>query len=339
MNARNEIRNLALEALRKKMSLSEKEATLREDDVGMDSAEIVQIFNIDFLCEVRKTVTTATVGNLIRQLKALATTQKRPILLIAQYITPSVAEVLADNGVNALDCAGNCNIRYENSNRLRFHLANKGETNVMKAEKTYPLFQEAGLKIIFFLLQDIDNISKTYRTIQAATGVSLGAIRNVFNILKERNFIIQNNGKRSLKNKRTLFNLWVENYNQVLKPKILLGKMRFRSNEQRMAWATLKLPEGMYWGGEGGAYKIDGYIEPGAFDIYTDAPSANLMKTGMVTHDENGDIRIYHKFWQWETENQIAPLILIYADLIGCGNNRCQEAAQRLLDNGLKDYK
>lgn len=75
------------------------------------------------------------------------------------------------------------------------------------AEKPYPVFQEAGLKVIFYLLQDIANINKPYREIQDATGISLGAIKNVFYVLTERNFILQTNRRRVLKNVSALFNL------------------------------------------------------------------------------------------------------------------------------------
>lgn len=331
--------NLALEALREKLALPEETVIQKEDNPYKNFDAIVQIMNVDFLCEVRNTVTTATIGNIASRLRALATTEKQPVLLIAKYITPTVIDDLASNGINTLDCAGNCYIRYEKGDKIIFHLANKGEKNTYTGEKTYPAFQDAGLKIIFYLLQDAVNVNKPYREIQNATGVSLGAIKNIFNVLVERNFILLTNSKRILKNKSALFNLWVENYNQVLKPKLLLGKMCFRTNDQRMNWATLQLPEGMYWGGEGGANKIDDYLEPGAFDIYTDIPAANLLKTAMVMQDENGEIRIYQKFWKWETNNQLAPLTLIYADLMGSGNSRCQEMAKRLLDHGLKDYK
>lgn len=337
--AEREILNLALDALRVKLALPETAVIQKEDNPYKNFDATVQIMDVDFLCEVKNTVTTATIGNITSRLKALAATEKRPVLLIAKYITPTVIDDLASNGINTLDCAGNCYIRYERGNKLIFHLTNKGEKNTLMTEKPYPAFQEAGLKVIFYLLQDIANVNKAYREIQSATGVSLGAIKNVFDVLVERNFVLLTNSKRTLKNKSVLVNLWVENYNQVLKPKLLLGKMSFRTNEQRINWSALQLPEGMYWGGEGGANKIDDYLEPGAFDIYTDIPAANLLRTGMVMQNENGEIRIYQKFWKWETDNQLAPLILIYADLMGSGNSRCQEMAERLLDYGLKDYK
>lgn len=334
-----EILNLALEALRGKLALPETAVIQMENNPYNDFDAAVRIMNVDFLCEIRNTVTTATVGNVASHLKALATAEKHPVLLIAKYITPTVVDDLANNGINTLDCAGNCHIRYEKGNNVIFHLTNKGEKNTLIAEKPYPAFQEAGLKVIFYLLQDIANVNKPYREIQGATNISLGAIKNVFDVLTDKNFILQTNRRRVLKNINILFNLWVENYNQILKPKLLLGKMSFRTNDQRMNWTALKLPEGMYWGGEGGANKIDDYLEPGAFDIYTDIPAANLLKTGMVMQNENGEIRIYQKFWKWETDNQLVPLILIYADLIGSGNSRCMEMAERLLEHGLKDYK
>ena len=337
--AERETLNLALEALREKLVLPKETVILKEDNTYRNFDAIVQIMNVEFLCEVKNTVTTATVGNIANRLKALAATEKRPVLLIAKYITPTVVTDLATYGINTLDCAGNCYIRYVKDDKVIFHLANKGEKNTFVTEKPYPVFQEAGLKVIFYLLQDPLNANKPYREIQNATGVSLGGIKNVMDMLVERNFILSVGGRRVLKNKNTLFNLWVENYNQVLKPKLLLCRMTFRTGEQRIKWLARELPDGMYWGGESGAKLVDSYWEPGTLDIYTEIPAANLLKTGFVRQDEDGEIRIYRKFWNWKAENRLVPLILIYADLMGSGNSRCVEMAERLLNHGLKDYK
>lgn len=331
--------NMALEALREKLVLPKKTVILKEDNTYKNFDAVVQIMDVEFLCEVKNMVTTATIGNITNRLKILGTMEKQPVLLIAKYITPTVMDNLASNGINTLDCAGNCHIRYVKGNKIIFHLTNKGEKNTLMAEKPYPVFQEAGLKVIFYLLQEFANVNKPYREIQGATGVSLGAIKNVFDVLVERNFVLLTNSKRTLKNINALLNLWTENYNQVLKPKLLLGRMTFRTNEQRIKWLAMELPDGMYWGGESGANMVDSYLEPGAFDIYTQIPAAHLLKTGFVRFDEKGEIRIYKKFWNCETENHLVPPILTYADLIGSGNSRCIEMAERLLDNELQDYK
>ncbi|MGM9842053.1 MAG: hypothetical protein ACI31D_07625, partial [Candidatus Limisoma sp.] len=234
--AKRETINLALGALREKLALPEESVIIKDDNPCENVDAIVRIMDVYFLCEVKSTVTTATVGNVASRLKELAATEKRPTLLIAKYITPHIIDELASKGVNTLDCVGNCHIRHERGNKIIFHLTNKGEKNTLIAEKPYPAFQEAGLKVIFYLLQDIANVDKPYREIQGATGISLGAIKNVFEVLTERNFILQTNRRRVLKNKNAFFNLWVENYNQVLKPRLLLGKMSFRTNDQRMNW-------------------------------------------------------------------------------------------------------
>lgn len=336
MLTEHEILNLALESLQDKLILSKETIIQKKDNPYRYVAAIVQIMNVDFLCVVKNTVATAAV---ISELKELARQKKQPVLLVAKYITPTIMDNLADNGINTLDCVGNCYIRHVSGNHVIFHLVNKGEKNTFMTEKTYPIFQEAGLKVVFYLLQDITNVDKPYREIQRETGVSLGAIKNIFDVLVEKNFILLTNSKRTLKNIHALFLSWVENYNQVLKPKLLLSRMTYRTDEQRSKWLTMKLPEGMYWGGESAAHLIDTYLEPGTFDIYTHIPAAYLLKTGFVRQDENGEIRIYQKFWKWETKNHLVPLILIYADLIGSGNSRCIEMAERLLNNGLKDYK
>ena len=46
---------------------------------------------------------------------------------------------------------------------------------------------------------------------------------------------------------------------------LLLSRMTFRTNEQRIKWLAMDLPDGMYWGGESGANMVDSYLEPRCF--------------------------------------------------------------------------
>ena len=331
--------NLALEALKEKFTLPDDVVIHKENGAYGNFDALVQIMNVDFLCKIKGNITATNINTIVNHLQKYMAIENRPVLLVAKYINPNMFDKLVGLGLNILDCAGNCHIRYMNGNIPVFHLINKGEKNVFADEKAYPVFQDAGIKVIFNLLQDKNNINKAYREIQENTGVALGTVKNVIDELVTRNFILVTDKGRILKNRKALLDLWVENYNQVLKPKLLIGRMAFRTNEQRNKWKTMKLPEGMYWGGESAANMIDNYLEPGAFDIYTDVPTAYLMKTGFVKQDTNGEIKVYQKFWQWETENHLAPLILIYADLMGSNNSRCLEAANRLMEYGLNDFE
>lgn len=331
--------NLALEALKEKFTLPDDVVIHKENGAYGNFDALVQIMNVDFLCKIKGNITATNINTIVNHLQKYMAIENRPVLLVAKYINPNMFDKLVGLGLNILDCAGNCHIRYMNGNIPVFHLINKGEKNVFANEKAYPVFQDAGIKVIFYLLQDKNNINKAYREIQENTGVALGTVKNVIDELVTRNFILVTDKGRILKNRKALLDLWVENYNQVLKPKLLIGRMAFRTNEQRNKWKTMELPEGMYWGGESAANMIDNYLEPGAFDIYTDVPTAYLMKTGFVKQDTNGEIKVYQKFWQWETENHLAPLILIYADLMGSNNSRCLEATNRLMEYGLNDFE
>lgn len=334
-----EILNLAMEALKEKFALPDNVVIHKEDGAYGNFDALVQIMNVDFLCEIKGNITATNINTIVNHLQKFMAIEKRPVLLVAKYINPNMFDILVGLGLNILDCAGNCHIRYMNGNIPVFHLINKGEKNVFANEKAYPVFQDAGIKVIFYLLQDKNNINKAYREIQENTGVALGTVKNVIDELVARNFILVTDKGRILKNRKALLDLWVENYNQVLKPKLLMGRMAFRTNEQRNKWKAMELPEGMYWGGESAANMIDNYLEPGAFDIYTDIPTAYLIKTGFVKQDANGEIKVYQKFWKWETENHLVPLILVYADLMGSGNSRCLEAANRLIEHGLNDFE
>lgn len=331
--------NLALEALKEKFALPDNVVIHKEDGAYGNFDALVKIMNVDFFCEIKGNITATNINTIVNRLQKYMATEKRPVLLVAKYINPNMFDKLVELGLNILDCAGNCYIRYMNGNIPVFHLTNKGEKNVFANEKVYPIFQDAGIKVIFYLLQDKNNVNKAYREIQENTGVALGTVKNVIDELVARNFILLTDKGRILKNRKALLDLWIESYNQVLKPKLLMGRLAFRTNEQRIKWLAMELPEGMYWGGESAANIIDNYLEPGAFDIYTDVPTAYLMKTGFVKQDVNGEIKVYQKFWKWETEDHLAPLILVYADLMGSGNSRCLEAANRLIKYGLNDFE
>ena len=331
--------NLAMEALKEKFALPDNVVIHKDDGAYGNFDALVKIMNVDFLCEIKGNITATNINTIVNRLQKYMATEKRPVLLVAKYINPNMFDKLVELGLNILDCAGNCYIRYMNGNIPVFHLTNKGEKNVFANEKVYPIFQDAGIKVIFYLLQDKNNVNKAYREIKENTGVALGTVKNVIDELVARNFILVTDKGRILKNRKALLDLWIESYNQVLKPKLLMGRLAFRTNEQRIKWLAMELPEGMYWGGESAANIIDNYLEPGAFDIYTDVPTAYLMKTGFVKQDVNGEIKVYQKFWKWETEDHLAPLTLVYADLMGSGNSRCLEAANRLIKYGLNDFK
>ena len=259
------------------------------------------------------------------------------ILFITVNATPKMLELAKIPDINILDCAGNFNIQYQLKNEnIVLMLANKGEKPVEDTTaKAYPIFLEKGLKVIFNLLLDKQNIGRPYREIMDATGVAIGTVKNVIDGLIYQQFVRVEKNKRFLTNIDRLLMLWATNYGLNLKPKLFQTRFAFRDEERRRNWKHLELPDGMLWGGEPAAALNDGFIAPGEFTVYADVPAATLMKTGAVIPDADGEIAVYRKFWTGGGANSV-PAVLIYTDLMDTANGRCIEAAQKIKENELK---
>ena len=307
------------------------------DDINLSSSKEewydsgIHINGLEFVAVVKNTVSHSNFISILNKLDEIKRKTTRPILLITRYIYPKLAEDFFQHGINVLDTSGNAKIK---SGQLFIYVSGKKAKEVKdKKESSLKAFNETGLRLVFFLLMDNSNVNKSYRKINEETQLSLGSIKNIFDELKSLNFILTSKKGRFLKNRQELINLWQLNYNLNLKPKLLVKRYTFINNEDREKWTNIKLPEGMYWGGESGAYLVDGYLHPQLFDIYTEKNSLELVKTGKFKVSEKGEIRVYKKFWKGEEKSETVSKLLIYADLMGSGDSRCLEAAKRLLAN------
>lgn len=290
----------------------------------------ITINGISFVCEVKTLINKANFNLALKQMESLREKTAKPRLLVVQHIVPDLFDRFASEGISVAESNGNCNI---NVSPLFIRIC--GQKTVLPREQKGKAFNEAGLKLIFYFMLDDENINKPYRRISEETGFSLGTIKNVVEELGEKYFVIKTSKGRFLKNKKELLDTWQTYYNQTLKPKLLMKELEFADIESRKEWKNINLPKDTCWGGEGGAYLLDGYLIPEKFDLYTDVPSIKIVMGNKIRYQENGSIRLYQKFWDSETDDKVAPRILLYADLMGSGNSRCIEAAQRLVENGI----
>ncbi len=193
----------------------------------------IKIMGVEFLCLVENEVNGTNLLRIEEMAKSCMVTCKVPIILVARYVQPSVYGTLRKMELNFADTAGNYNIQYVKGKKMIFHLSHTGEKAPVNNKKNYPVFQEAGLKVIFYLLQAPENVSKPFREIKEYSGVSIGTVKNVIDELENRKFILTTQKKRVLKERRILLDLWSENYNQVLKPKLLLSNLIFAHQSKR----------------------------------------------------------------------------------------------------------
>ena len=299
--------------------------------INGDDKKNICINGIEFCYVIKKTLSNANIDATIKELTILNENEGFPALLIVGKIFPKqVAELIAA-GKNYVDRVGNCDIRYDN---LTIKIAGIKNTEKIEKDKINTT-TEPIIKLVLYFLQDAKHVDQSFREIQDKTGISLSTINKTTNILKTKNFLVTTENGRRIAMRDELIEWWQQQYNEFLKPKLLIKRMAFRTPEARKKWNELLLPEGMYWGGDCGANILDGYLIPGDFEIYSEVVSTQLFKTGAIVPNSDGEIKIYKKFWIGETENNIAPRLVIYADLLGTGDSRCREAALRLKENGI----
>lgn len=321
-------RELSLEAAANLKNLT------RRDDITVKLAKKgnhdvdINIGDIKMSGEIKSFVTKANFNQVILQLQKIKKDGSAPVLLIAGYISPQLMMKFVEEGFNVLDNAGNC---YINISPLYIFITGQKQDKPKEAETK--VLSESAIKLIFYFLLDKTNIGKTYRKIAEETGYSLGAIKNVIEEMTRRHHIIKTPKGRVLMDWRALLDEWQVAYNQSLKPKLFLKKMRFGSPELRRNWQGIKLPKNSYWGGESGANLIDGYLTPEILTIYTDGDSADLIRTAKMLPSSDGDILVYKKFWTGEADSKMVPKILTYADLMGTTDSRCLETAKRIIND------
>ncbi len=288
---------------------------------------IIDLSGVRFIACIKHHITASNIESTITEAQHLSNDFNCAPLIIVGYTTPSVMRNIEERGISVLDYAGNCHIRCQN-----LFLSVSGRQNTFIREKKRGALTESAVRLIYYFLEERDLVSAPIREISAATGFSVGMVKNTLDELSARKMVLNIGKKRTLTRYKELLNLWVERYNESVKPKLVLRRMAFRDYEIRSHWMNMNLPEGMCWGGDCGANILDGFLTPGTFEIYTDKSSSYLMATGMVRPDVDGEIIIYKKFWKNDSTTDTAPLLIVYADLMGTGDSRCIEAANRLID-------
>jgi hypothetical protein len=297
---------------------------------------ILNIKNMQFVVEAKSALRASNQGLILSQLEDLRNMSNRPIIFIADYISKEGASQLKERGFNYIDTAGNAFISnddviiYVEGQKRRV----KHKTNQSRA------FQEAGVKIIFHLLSEPENLQGSYRTIAEKVGVSLGSVSNVMAELEELNYLIKTKDKRVLKNKEELLERWLVEFNTVLKPRIIRSRMKFIDTDIAQNWRHTLLNQtgsDILWGGEAAGAILTDNLRPQEFTIYSNLELPEIAKTLRLVPDKKGNVEVRQKFWQNNNWNKnTVPALLIYTDLMNSGYGRNVEIANQIFENELQ---
>ncbi len=266
---------------------------------------------------------------------------RQPTLLVTDHLLPGLRERLRSGGLSYLDETGN--IFLKRKGVLILVEAGPQEKRGKQAKAGSRAFAKTGLPLVFDILQNPEELKKTRRVLEDRYGMAVGNVHNVLEGLQEDGYLIATGTTRNklyrLVDRRKLLEAWIEAYGEELKPALYVGGFRFLRQEGPDSWKALSFSKDRtVWGGEPAGDLLTHYLHPAELTMYTEEESPHLLKTYRLIPDEAGPVKVYRKFWHYEEEKiaGVAPVLLVYADLLLTGDPRCAETAQKIHDEYLR---
>lgn len=278
-----------------------------------------------FVAEIRRGLRPATLGAALHQL-ALHGEQG---LLVADHITPPMADELRARGVAFIDTAGNAYIA-----RPPLLVWVKGQRPPLPLAARTPAtraFQNTGLQVLFALLCRPEAANWPYRKIAEIAGVAHGTVGWVIAELTKLGFIVDINKTRRLVEGERLLARWVDAYPQRLRPKLLLA----RYHADTLDWTRTidATAYGLLLGGEPAARRLTRHLRPGTATFYGEGIDRQWLIDHKLRPDPHGNVEVLKRFWHFDNETAgMVPPLLVYADLLAIGDARCLEVAREMHD-------
>lgn len=346
-----------------------------KDDTGRMPDALIRMkkdgVEYPYAVEVKTRLTNTILGAVIDRVRRFP--QKG--MIITDYVNPNIADKLREMDIAFIDAAGNAYIKepvlylfIKGNKPGGYTKTDTFETEEINQTIYAPLltitpqffpptiinqpknqaFQPAGLKVVFAFLCDRETINAPYREIAKAADVALGTVGWVIKNLKEQGFLVEikKDKRRKLRRlvyRKKLLEKWVEAYNEKLRPTLITGRYTI---PQDYWWQNTDIRNyGALWGGEVAAAKLTGYLKPEVATVYAKEMPVQLMRDFKMRNDPKVNVEILRQFWddRFNPDNQnehlgIAPLIIVYADLLAAGDARNIETAGILYDKEIAGF-
>lgn len=332
MKAENKILKKAADALNQQTGLliryDNSNLKDKEADYSIDVSVPLNGENktISYVVQVKTRISNTVLSNAIIQAK----NSSARLVLVSEYVSPAQAERLRQLNISFFDTAGNA--YFNDSGVYVFVSGNKTEVN---REKPLGLFRPAGIKLLLaFLIQPgLENAD--YRTIAGDTGVPRTTVGELMADLEKAGYLLRRGNSRFLMNKQELIKRWVEEYSE--KFRVKLKPVRYHSTKLiGRWWENIDITEyKAVWGGEAGGARLTMHLKPQTATIYADSTLSRLQAIHGLVRDERGEIEILKKFWKFGEIGNVAPPLVVYADLLATADERNLETAQIIYDKYL----
>jgi len=274
----------------------------------------------DFLVEMKAGLRPANLGPVMQRLAQ----HKTHGLLVADHVTPPMAETLRGQDLQFLDTAGNAYLKQPGV--FVWVTGERPKHRHIEPRTAGRAFAATGLKVLLTLLCRPELVDRPYRDIATAAGVAHGTVGWIMPELETLGFIGRIKDKRRLLNPGTLFEQWAEAYLRVLRTKLRVGIYYAPTIDW---WETVQpLKYGLTLGGEAAAARITNHLRPATVTLYGHKAEPRFLVDHQLRPKGVYEVEILQRFWNFDPEAELAPLPIIYADLVRTGDARCLETAE-----------
>lgn len=263
-------------------------------------------------------------------------------VLITRTLSKTMATYCRELGIQFIDQAGNCFLRQPGLFVFVSGLKDQAGDLPSVARGLTP----AALRLVFAILTRPEILNSNVRNIAQIASISHGAAGIALGMLEGRGLITSSRtGQRQLAMPQRWLDVWTEGYLGRIRPK--LEKLRMSAPISVATMLDMVSPQfrevviggkaaAIYLGGEAAAAASKLGLKPGTLTLYVNFRDPYVLRTLIqefkLRSDPNGPIELVDMFWN-TIELPGFPTVpnpLIYADLVGIGDERTMEVASIL---------
>ncbi|MDQ2831605.1 MAG: type IV toxin-antitoxin system AbiEi family antitoxin [Chloroflexota bacterium] len=268
-----------------------------------------------------------------------------PGLLIASYLSEKTVESCRAIGLQSIDTAGNA---YLDAPGLYILVKGQKRSTAQVASARARMGGSASaLRMVFALLVHPELMRASYREIATTAGIALGTVGWVFRDLVQRGLVTGPDkalGRRLLEPNR-LLDEWVATYPMRLRPK--LHARRFKAPNPNWWEDVDPIELDAWWSGEVAADHLTGMLKPSTQTLYVAPEKAQRCVQMLITKyrlrpDADGECELLDTFWNMpraQSQPQLAPSVLVYADLMASLDSRNLDVAKTIRDTVIADVQ
>lgn len=252
-------------------------------------------------------------------------------MLITRYLSAAMTEKCRELEIQFADHAGNCYLRQPG-----VFVFVTGCNSVTTGSAPDRGLTPAALRVVFAVLTLPPLLNNNVRHIAEVASISHGAAAAALVTLEHMGLFTSTKNGRVIASPERWLDAWTEGYLGRIRPK--LEKYRMSATDQLAYTIERVVPQmrEVAVGGEVAAARRELGLQPGALTLYVDLNDPTVMRSLMhelkLRRDPEGNIELISMFWNtlalpWSST---VPDALIYADLVGTGDQRSMETAMQL---------